>query len=118
MPGRVIVLSGAVVAAPRPSRAIGPPPCRAVRAHAGHRQRRALDGRQNGGQLLAGLRRNLALLFLLLGSSCGCGQPVAHGAQPANLRPRFEDTIRRVEHEHRTDNATDDQADHEFPALA
>jgi hypothetical protein len=31
------------------------------------------------------------------------------------LRPRLEDTIRRVEHEHRTDNATDDQADHEFP---
>ena len=108
--GSVLLLPGPVVA--------GPPPCRAVRPHAGHSERWALDRRQNGGQLLAGSCRGLALLILLLGSRGGSGKPVAHRAQTANLRPRLEGAIRRVEHEHHTDKTADDQADHESPALS
>jgi len=105
--GSVILLSGALPTGLRPGRA--------VRPDAGHGERRALDRRQNGGQRLAGLRRSLALLLLLLGSRGGSSQPAAHRAQPANLRPRLEDAIRGLEHEHRTEQATNDQADHEFP---
>jgi hypothetical protein len=91
---------------------------RAVRRAAGPGQGRTLDRRQDGGQRCAGLRRGLASLLLLFASRDGSSQPVIHPAQPANLRSRLEDAIRRVEHEHRTDNADKEQADHEFTALS
>jgi hypothetical protein len=34
------------------------------------------------------------------------------------LRPRLDDAIRRVEHEHHTNEASYDQSGHEHPALA
>jgi hypothetical protein len=89
-----------------------------VLPHAGHAKRRALYRRQNEGQFLAGLLRSLALFVLFLGSGGGGSQPVTHRAQPADLRPRLDDAIGCVEHEHHTDDATNDQAGHEYPAFA
>jgi hypothetical protein len=90
-------------------------PLRPVRRHTGQGERRALDGRHDGGQRRAGVRRSLALLVLLLGSRRGGGQPVTHPVQPPGLRPGLEDAIHGVEHEYRADEAANEQADHECP---
>jgi hypothetical protein len=108
--GSAILLPGAL--------ATGPGPCRAVRPHAGHGQRRALDRGQDGGQLLAGPLGGLALLLMFFGSGGGSSQPVAHRAEPAKLRPRLNDAIRRVEHQEHSDEASNDQSGHKYPALA
>jgi hypothetical protein len=34
------------------------------------------------------------------------------------LRPRRDDAIRCVEHQHHTDEASNDQSGHQYPALA
>jgi hypothetical protein len=124
-PGRVLAGTGRTPARVRGSAILppgapttGPGPCRAMRPHPGHGQRRALDRRQNGGQLLAGSLRGLALFVLFLGSGGSSSQPLAHRAQPANLRPRHDDAIHRVEHQQHDDETTNHQADHQHPALA
>jgi len=89
-----------------------------VRPHAGHGERWALDRGQNRGQRLAGPLGGLVSFLLFLGSGGGSSQPVAHRAQSANLRPRLNDAIRGVEHQHHTDEASNDQSGHEYPALA
>src|SRR6266487_5364891 len=86
-PGRVLAGTGRPPARMRGSAILlpgapttGPGPCRAMRPHPGHGQRRALDRRQNGGQLLAGSLRGLALFVLFLGSGGSSSQPLAHRA--------------------------------------
>jgi hypothetical protein len=96
-------------------------PCRAapcVRWLAGQGERRALDRGHDGGQRRAGLRGLLPFFLLHLGSRGGGSQPVAHRAQSAGLRSRLNDAIRRIEDRHRTDNANNEQVNHEFPSLA
>jgi hypothetical protein len=110
MRGPVILRPGLLTAGPGPRRVLG--------RHAGQGKRRSLDRWHDAGQRRAGLGRSLALLLLLVGSRRGGRQPVSHRAQPAGLRPRLEDAIRRVCREHRTDKTSDDQADHEYPSLA
>jgi hypothetical protein len=124
-PGRVLTGVGRQPARARGSALLlarvlttGPGLCRAVLPHAGHGKRRALDRRQNGGQVRAGPLRSLALFVLFLGSGGGGSQPVTHRAQPADLRPRLDDAIGCVEHKHHTDDATNDQAGQEYPTLA
>jgi hypothetical protein len=89
-----------------------------MRPHPGHGERRALDRGQNGGQLVAGPLRGLALFVLFPGSGGSSSQPLAHRAQPANLRPRLDDAIHCVEHQHHDDETTNHQADYQYPALA
>jgi hypothetical protein len=58
------------------------------------------------------------LLLLFLGSGGGSSQPVAHRAEPAKLRPRLDDAICCVEHQEHSDEASNDQSGHQYPALA
>ncbi len=104
-----IVLPGALTA--------GPAPRRAMRPHAGHGERRALDRGQDRGQFLAGPLGGLALLVSFLGSGGGRSQPVTHRAEPANLRPRLDDAIGRIQHHQHTEEATSNQPSHQYPAF-
>jgi hypothetical protein len=110
MRGSTIVRPGVLAA--------GLVPLRPVRGQAGQAERRALDGRHDGGQRRAGVRRGLALFLLFLRSRRGSGQPLTHPAQPPGLRPGLEDAIHGVEHQYRADEAANEQANHECPPLA
>jgi hypothetical protein len=84
----------------------------------GQAEPRQLDRGHDGGQGRAEVRDFLPFFLLLLGSD-GCrGQPFAHRAQSAGLRPCLDDAIRRVKDRHRTDNDNNEQVNHEFPSLA
>jgi hypothetical protein len=83
----------------------------------GQAERRPLDRGHDGGQGRAEVRDLLPFFLLLIGSDGSGGQPFAHRAQSAGLRPCLDDAICRVKDRHRTDNANE-QVNHEFPSLA